>query len=146
MLKSALISLLLLLLASAAQASDGKFAPCSAADLEALQQLESGYDALLAQAPRTRNTNLLRFLVERQYEWRLGLNDKLPRCAEAIEIGWLMSQVSGDAVAVAALGLAEEDQAWIQEPMENGRARLDALLEELTDALDGAALTPQSAR
>ncbi len=144
-MKSVLISLLLLLLlAPAAHASDGAFAPCSAADLETLQQLESGYGALLVQATRTRNTALLRFLVERQYEWRLGLNDELPRCAEAVEIGWLMSQVSGDAVAVAAIGLSEEDPGWMLAPIESGQARAVALLEELTAALDGGALRPQS--
>jgi len=144
-MKSVLISLLvLLLMASAAQASDGKFAPCTTADLESLQQLESFYDALLVQRTRTRNAALLRYLVERQYEWRLGLNDDLPRCAEAFEIGWLMSQVSGDAVAVAALNLAEQDSGWILQPMASGQARVAALLQDLTAALDGGPLTQQS--
>ena len=144
-MKSSWILLLtLLLLMPAAQASDGAFAPCAAADLETLQSLASGYDALLAQGTRTRSAALLRYLVERQYEWRLGLNDELPRCAEALEIGWLMSQVSGDAVAVAALDLAGADSDWLLEPMSSGQARIIALLEDLSAALDGAALTPQS--
>lgn len=144
-MKSSLIVLLtLLLLMPAAQASDGVFAPCSAADLETLQGLASGYDALLVQGTRTRSATLLRYLVERQYEWRLGVNDELPRCAEALEIGWLMSQVSGDAVAVAALDLAGKNSGWMLEPMESGRARVTALLEDLRAALDGGALTPQS--
>ena len=95
MLKAIVTTLMvLLLLTPMAQASDGQFAPCSVADLETLQDLESGYDALLLQGTRTRSATLLRYLVERQYEWRLGLNDELPRCAEAFEIGWLMSQVT----------------------------------------------------
>ena len=143
-MKSVLMSLLLLLLAPAALASDGKFAPCSTADLERLQRLESGYDALLLQGTRTRSATLLRYLVERQYEWRLGLNDDLPRCAEAFEIGWLMSQVSGDAVAVAALELARKDSAWMLEPMESGRSRAEALLEDLTNGADGGPVTLQS--
>ena len=144
MLKSLLTGLLILLILAPATASDGKFAACTAADLEALQQLETGYDALLVQGARTINAPLLRFLVERQYEWRLGLNDELPRCAEAFEIGWLMSQVSGDAVAVAALNLAGDDSGWMSAPMESGQARAATLVEELRAALDGAALTPQS--
>ena len=144
-MKSVLISLLIMMLmAPLAHASDGQFAPCSSADLEALQQLESGYDALLVQATRTRNVNLLRYLVERQYEWRLGLNDGLPRCAEAFEIGWLMSQVSGDAVAVAALDLADKDNGWMLEPKEIGRSRVAALLEDLTEKLDGDTISTQS--
>ena len=144
-MKSVLMSLLLvLLLTPVAQASDGKFAPCSTADLETLQRLESGYDALLVQGTRTRSATLLRYLIERQYEWRLGLNDDLPRCAEAFEIGWLMSQVSGDAVAVAALNLAQKDTAWMLEPMENGRSRAEELLHDLTAAVDGGPLTLQS--
>lgn len=145
-MKSVLISLLVLLLLAplAAQASDGVFAPCTTADLERLQQLESGYDALLAQGTRTRNTALLRYLVQRQYEWRLGLNDELPRCAEAFEIGWLMSQVTGDAVAAAALNLADRDSGWMLELMEIGAARMSALLETLAAKLDGGALTLQS--
>ncbi len=144
-MKSVLISLLvLLLLAPAAHASDGKFAPCTTADLETLQRLESVFDALLVQGTRTRNPALLRYLVERQYEWRLGLNDDLPRCAEAFEIGWLMSQVSGDAVAVAALKLAEQDSGWVMQPMESGQARAEELLQDLMEAVDGGELTPQS--
>ena len=145
MLKSALICLLvLMLLAPVAQASDGKFAPCSTADFETLQRLESGYDALLVQGTRTRSATLLRYLVERQYEWRLRLNDELPRCAEAFEIGWLMSQVTGDAVAVAALRLADKDRVWMQEPMEIGQSRLAARLDDLKADLEGGALTSQS--
>ena len=146
MIRSVLICLLIiLLLTPMAQASDGSFAPCTTADLEALQKLESGYDALLVQGTRTRNANLLRFLVERQYEWRLGLNDRLPRCAEAFEIGWLMSQVTGDTVVVAALDLQDEDSGWLLEPKEIGRSRLAALLEDLTALLeDDGAQTPQS--
>lgn len=144
-MKSFIVCLLaLLLLAPPGHASDGVFAPCSAADLEILQQIESGYDALLVQGARTRSTALLRFLVERQYEWRLGLNDELPRCAEAFEIGWLMSQISGDAVAVAALELAEKDAGWMREPMDAGQSRLATLLDDLTAALDGGALITQS--
>lgn len=144
-MKSGWILLLtLLLLMPAAQAGDGVFAPCAAADLETLRQLASGYDALLVQGTRTRSAALLRYLVERQYEWRLGLNDELPRCAEAFAIGWLMSQVAGDAVAVAALDLAGDDSDWLLEPMSSGQARIAALLEDLNAALDGAALTPQS--
>ncbi len=144
-MKSVLMSLLLLLLLTpAAQASDGKFASCSASDLETLQRLESGYDALLVQGTRTRSATLLRYLVERQYEWRLGLNDDLPRCAEAFEIGWLMSQVTGDAVAVAALELADKDTGWMLEPMDSGRARAEELLQDLTAAVDGGPLTLQS--
>lgn len=145
MLQSLLMSLVaLMFLTPAAQAGDGKFAPCTVADLETLQEIESGYDALLMQATRTRSATLLRYLVERQYEWRLGLNDELPRCAEAFEIGWLMSQVSGDAVAVVALELAEKDSSWMLEPLESGGARAAALLEELTAAVDGGPLTLQS--
>ena len=145
MLKSALISLLvLLLMAPAAHANDGKFAACNATDLEILEQLEAGYDALLVQGTRTRSATLLRYLVERQYEWRLGLNDELPHCAEAFEIGWLMSQVSGDAVAVAALDVAEKDSAWLLEPLESGQARTASLLAILTAALDGGVVSPQS--
>ncbi|MYD09992.1 MAG: SH3 domain-containing protein [Chloroflexi bacterium] len=145
MIKSVLISLLILLLLTPwAQASDGRFAPCTAADLETLRQLESVYDALLVQGTRTRNASLLRFLVERQYEWRLGLNETLPRCAEAFEIGWLMSQVTGDTVAVAALDLADEESGWLLEPKEIGRSRVAALLEDLGASLDDGALTPQS--
>ena len=146
MMKSFLISLLaMMLIAPLAQASDGSFAPCSTADLETLQQLESGYDALLVQGTRTRNTNLLRFLVERQYEWRLGLNDRLPRCAEAFEIGWLMSQVTGDAVTIAALDMMDNDSGWLLEPKEIGRSRVAALLEDLTAALeDGGSVASQS--
>lgn len=144
-MKSVLMSLLLvLLLTPAAQASDGKFASCSASDLETLQRLESGFDALLVQGTRTRSATLLRYLVERQYEWRLGLNDELPRCAEAFEIGWLMSQVSGDAVAVAALGLADSDRVWMQEPMDFGKSRLAARFDDLKADLEGGALTSQS--
>ncbi len=144
-MKSVLMSLLLvLLLTPVAQASDGKLAPCSTADLETLQRLETGFDALLVQGTRTRSAALLRYLIERQYEWRLGLNDDLPRCAEAFEIGWLMSQVSGDAVAVAALELAQKDTAWMLEPMESGRSRAEELLQDLTAAVDGGPLTLQS--
>lgn len=146
-MKSVLICLLLMLLMPPlAGASAGQFAPCTGADLETLQGLERGYDALLVQGTRTRSVTLLRYLVERQYEWRLRLNDELPRCAEAFEIGWLMSQVTGDAVAVAALKLADRDSAWLLEPMEIGQSRLAELLDELTAALDdgGGALTPQS--
>lgn len=146
MIRSVVISLLIMLLWTLpAQASDGSFAPCTAGDLETLRQLESGYDALLVQGTRTRNAKLLRFLVERQYEWRLGLNDALPRCAEAFEIGWLMSQVSGDTVAVAALDLADEDSGWLLVPREIGRSRVAAVLEDLAATLDdGGALTPLS--
>ena len=145
-MKSVFICLLLLLLLTPlARASAGQLAPCASADLETLQQLERGYDALLVQGTRTRSAALLRYLVERQYEWRLGLNDELPRCAEAFEIGWLMSQISGDAVAVAALELADRDSARLLDAMESGKSRLAELLDELTAALDdGGALTPQS--
>lgn len=145
MMKSVLISLLtIMLMAPLAHASDGQFAPCTSADLETLQQLESGYEALLVQGTRTRNVNLLRYLVERQYEWRLGLNDGLPRCAEAFEIGWLMSQLTGDAVAVAAMDLADKDFGWMLDLMEIGGTRMAALLEDLAAALDGGSLTSLS--
>ena len=146
MVRSVLISLLImLLLMPPAQAGDGRFAPCTTADLDTLRQLETVYDALLVQGTRTRNANLLRFLAERQYEWRLGLNERLPRCAEVFEIGWLMSQVTGDTITIAALDLADEDSGWLLEPREIGRSRVAALLEDLAAALeDGGALTPLS--
>ena len=100
--------------------------------------------ALLQQGTRTRSATLLRYLIERQYEWRLGLNDELPRCAEAFEVGWLMSQVSGDAVAVATLDVAGKDNAWMLGPMQTGQARIAEMLEDLRAALDGAAVTLQS--
>lgn len=137
--------LILLLLMPLAQASDGRFAPCTTDDLETLEKLKSVYDALLVQGTRTRNANLLRFLVERQYEWRLGLNDDLPRCAQAFEIGWLMSQVTGDTITVAALDLADEDSGWLLDMKEIGRSRVAALLEDLAASLDdGRALTTHS--
>ncbi len=131
-----LVIILMLIVAPATQGQDGEFAPCTSADLDTLQEIESGYDALMRQAPRTGNTNLLRYLGERQYEWRLGINDDLPRCAEAIEIGWLMSQITSDAVVASALKLSEKNTDRIAESIEQGQSRLERLYDELAAELE----------
>ena len=136
--------ILLMIVAPVAQGQDGEFAPCTSADQAMIVETKSGYDALMRQAPRTSNTNLLRYLAERQYEWRLGINDDLPRCAQAIEIGWLMSQITGDAVAVSALTLSEQNADGIAESIEQGQSRLERLFVELAAALEGDVAAPES--
>ena len=123
--------ILLMIVAPVAQGQDGEFAPCTSADHAMIVERKSGYDALMRQAPRTINTNLLRYLAERQYEWRLGINDDLPRCAQAIEIGWLMSQITGDAVAASALTLSEKNTVGIAESIEAGTIAVGAALRRI---------------
>jgi len=134
-----LILLLLVLLlfypVSIAQDQDGSFPPCTLEDFEKLAQLKSDYDPFNRLGYRAVSVDLLRALAEQQYEWRRGLNDGLPHCIEALEIGWLMSQVSGDIVASAGLTLADQQASRILAPATRTRFAMEELFENFEDSL-----------
>ena len=136
MKKLAVVTVILtLFVAQFAIGQDGEFPSCTTEDLKTLLEIKSGFDAVWRQAFRTRDTDSLHDLTESQYEWRRGLIDNLPRCAEAIEIGWLMSQVSGDAVAIAALDVDDRDSKWILVPTTGKRIAMEDLLTDLKSSL-----------
>lgn len=130
-----LMVILFLLVTPIALGQDGEFSSCIAEDLETLLEIKSGFDAVWRQAFRTSSADSLLNLTKNQYEWRQDLIENLPRCAEAVEIGWLMSQVSGDAVAIAALEVDERDSKWILVPTTGKRIAMEDLLDELKASL-----------
>ena len=98
-LKLVLSLAMLLSLALIVWGQDERLPPCELADLETLLDINAAYKAVMSQAIETTTTKQLPLLGRQQYRWRIDMLSKLPFCAEAIEIGWLMNQVSGAAVA-----------------------------------------------
>ena len=140
-----LMVLLLFYPVSIAQDQDGSLPHCTLEDFEHLAQFKSDYDPFNRLGYRAVSRDLLRTLVEQQYEWRRGLNDGLPHCTEAFEIGWLMSQVSGDIVAAAGLTMADQQASRILAPATRTRLEMEELFESLQDSLEPAEDSPAPA-
>lgn len=131
-LKFVLSLAMLLSLAPIVWGQDERLPPCESADLDTLLDINAAYKAVMAQAIETKTSEQLPLLGYKQYRWRIDMLSQLPSCAEAIEIGWLMNQVSGDAVAVISLKVANIKMNWIAIPMLHTRSNIEVLLGDLT--------------
>ena len=79
-------------------------------------------------------------LGELQIEFRDGLWRRLPACAEAYDIAWLMYRITGDFAVTLALqvaGAQDADIAYLPQLLDN-MDRLDLLLSEAEDTGFGA--------
>ena len=147
--------ILLVMLAWLAPVSHGQsngFTPCSAPELEFVADLQPAYDELVASLSADGDTSLAKTLsyTEAQIEWREPLWDRLPRCAEAVDIAVLMSQNSSDLGAMAALTYAGvslslnryKDRLWFEG---NNRERLSAKFEEVKTIIASGERPPEPA-
>ena len=133
---------MLLSLASIVRGQNEGFPPCALADLDTLMEINAAYETVMQQALQTKTAEQLPFLGGKQYKWRINLLTQLPLCADAIEIGWLMNQVSSDVVTITSLKVANIAMNWIAIPMLKSRSNIEVLLDDLTALVKTRLLTP----
>ncbi len=67
---------------------------------------DGDFRTILEKAQSSDTLEALQTFGSEQISWRADLWKRLAQCAEALEIGWFMSQLAGDLAAAAALELA----------------------------------------
>ena len=107
-----------------------KLATCSGDEIQSLHDALRESEDLIVSAGETRSRGALLDYINEKLAWRDQAWDDLPPCAEAVEIGQLMSQVANDYATVLAYVYAEVPK--VQNPFDG---TLQAELNRLGDWL-----------
>ena len=119
-----------------------RFPGCSL--VQAYFPIDDGdFRTMLEKAQSSDTLEALQTFGSEQISWRADLWKGLAQCAEALEIGWFMSQLAGDLAAAAALALAGAeagDNVYQQRALQglDEKEALESLLEQ-PDWADGLA-------
>ena len=123
---------------------------CTIADLDNFANMPAEFASLVEQAERAQTTEERLRFISRQVEWRRQLWLHMPMCQQALELTWLMQQISTDYSAIFALSyLAQADlqtpyHVQVQ-PSNDNMLRLQELLDAFEAYLSGALALPAPA-
>ena len=120
---------------------------CSLVQLTQIKDIPAQYDALILKAQDIASSeDALDFLAS-HVSWREELWQRLPLCAEALELGWLMNQVASDYAARHAflfVGASALDMPFVAQirEMTNRGSRLLEARSELDAYISGETTQP----
>ncbi|MCY3780367.1 MAG: hypothetical protein OXG78_08680 [Chloroflexi bacterium] len=84
-----------------------QLARCAGEEIQSLQDVLRTNEDLIASAMEIRSSGALLDYIAEKLDWRDQVWENLPPCAEAVEVGQLMSQVANDSAAALAFRYAD---------------------------------------
>lgn len=122
---------------------------CTVSDLESFAHLPTEFASLAEQGSAALSDEEKLQFIRRQVEWRRRLWLHLPMCQEALELAWLMQQISSDYAAMHALNYlaqAEHDTPFHAEvaTSSSNLLRLEEVLQQYEQYRAGELALPAS--
>lgn len=118
-------------------------AVCSEAEVDAVSELANGILSLARTGEALELPDGLSSYHQQILDWRDDLVARLPQCAGAVKLGWLMNDISIDLAVLYSLIFVGADADLLPHPtaLAEGLARVSQLAKDLGIAID-ADLTP----